>query len=160
MKLVNSATAMRAAARRCSTRPIDEASRAQAAKPARSKSRRLRCRVSGSGVVRPVASTRALGFAAEGGSPTPRVPITPQRRPAALSAWAVHQAVEVLPLVPVVATNRRRSEGRPYQTSPSAPVAAFRPGSAAMRASSKPKASAPSASTRQAPAPAASAAPT
>ena len=39
--------------------------------------------------------------------------ITPQRRPRWRSACAVHQAVEVLPLVPVVATTASASLGRP-----------------------------------------------
>jgi hypothetical protein len=63
--------------------------------------------VTGSGVVRPVDST------SRGGSPIPSVPITPQRRPSRLSACAVHQAVEVLPLVPVVATSSNVSLGAP-----------------------------------------------
>ena len=37
------------------------------------------------------------------GSPMPSVPTSAQRRPRPVSACAVHQAVEVLPLVPVVA---------------------------------------------------------
>jgi hypothetical protein len=39
------------------------------------------------------------------------VPITPQRRRSRVSAWAVHQAVLVLPLVPVVATTSSTALG-------------------------------------------------
>ena len=48
--------------------------------------------VTGSGVVRPVKAMRAAC-------------------PGRLSAWAVHQAVEVLPLVPVLATTRSCRDG-------------------------------------------------
>ena len=159
MKLVNSATSIFIASSRCSVTPIDEASIAQAAKPRAAKSRSARCSVTGSGVVRPVEITRASGATRLGGSPTPSVPTTPQRRPARLSACASHQAVEVLPLVPVVATTSSRRLGCSCQAAASGAVLAFSAGSAAMRASApKSKASMPSASTRQAAAPAASAA--
>ena len=132
---------------------MDEASSAQAANPASAKRLNAACSVTGSGVVRPVKSTAP-------GSPTPSVPITPLRRPRDVSACAIHQAVEVLPLVPVVATTSSRLPGWPKKSCAMAPVAAFRPGSTAMRASSKPKASMPSASTRHVVAPASSAAAT
>ena len=157
MKFVNSATAIRVPARRCSRSPIEVASIAQAWNPASTKRLKPACTVTGSGVVMPVKLI-AIGCSGDGGSPTPRVPITPQRRPSELSACATHQAVEVLPLVPVTAITSRRSLGLPMKALASAPVAAFRPGSAATSSRSRPvKFSTPSASTRQALAPAASA---
>ena len=53
------------------------------------------------------------GASAEGGWPTPSVPMTPQRRPSRVSACAVHHAVLVLPLVPVLATTLKRRLGAP-----------------------------------------------
>jgi len=144
--------------------PIDEASIAQAAKRRSAKSRSAFCSVIGSGVVMPVGRSAADASAAPcagGGSPMPSVPTTPQRRPTARSASATHHAVEVLPLVPVTATTSSRALGVPSQRLAIAPAAAFRPCSVATRESpSKPKPSTPSASTRQALAPAATAAST
>ena len=48
---------------------------------------------------------------ARGGWPMPRVPTTAQGRPAADSSWAIHQALEVLPLVPVKATTSSTALG-------------------------------------------------
>ena len=104
MKLVNCATAMRVPASRWSTMPIDEASIVQAAKPCATKVAKVACSSTASGVVRPVDSNASDGSPGFGGSPTPSVPITPQRWPSAPNACAVHQATEVLPLVPVTAT--------------------------------------------------------
>ncbi|EWS55425.1 hypothetical protein X551_01779 [Methylibium sp. T29] len=92
--------------------PIDEASIAQASKPASAMRRSPPCSVTGSGVVRPVKSM-CVSRPGSGGSPMPSVPTTPQRRPSRLSACAVHHAVEVLPLVPVVATTRSCCDGWP-----------------------------------------------
>ena len=61
---------MRVPARRCSTMPIDEASIAQAAKPASAKRRSAACSVTGSGVVRPVHRSAPTRAPADGGSPT------------------------------------------------------------------------------------------
>ena len=142
--------------------PIDEASIAQAANLRSAKSRSAFCSVIGSGVVRPVDTSSGGSPPADlGGSPIPRVPITPQRRPRAASACAIHHAVEVLPLVPVTATTSSSALGVPRKRLAMSPAAAFRPRSAPMRASpSKSNDSTPSASTRQALAPAASAAAT
>jgi hypothetical protein len=88
---------------------------AQAPKPWSAMRRKPCCSSTGSGVVRPVNSMRAsapsLGepetpVVGGGGSPMPSVPTTPQRVPSCVRHCAVHQAVEVLPLVPVVATTR------------------------------------------------------
>ena len=159
VKLVNKATATCVPAMRCSTMPIDEASIAQAWKPWSTKPLKPACSVTGSGVVRPVDWMVAPGAAAaDGGSPTPSVPTTPQRLPSSESACATHHAVEVLPLVPVTATTSSRLLGCSYQALASGPVAALRPASAPTFAPSKWKASAPLASTRHAAAPAARAA--
>jgi hypothetical protein len=123
---------------------------AQASKPWSRIWRNAACRRTGSGVVSPVYSSRS-------GSPTPSVPTTPQRRPTRVSACAIHQALLVLPLVPVTATTSIKAVGAPWKAAAMAPVLAFRSGSEATRASVKPKASTPSASTRQVAAPAASA---
>ena len=133
--------------------PIDEASIAQAAKPPSAKRRSAACSITGSGVVSPVNSICA-DWPERGGSPIPSVPTTAQRRPSSDSACAIHQAVEVLPLVPVVATTSSARLGCSKKASAIGPVAAFRPGSEAMRASLKAKASRPSRSTRQVVAPA------
>ena len=148
MKLVNSATRTRKPSSRCSVMPMDEASIAQACTPPVWKSRSARCSVTGSGVVRPVKWIWPLG------SPMPSVPMTPQRRPSVARACAVHQAVEVLPLVPVVATTSICALGWSKKASAMGPVAALSCGSEAMRALSKAKASTPSCSTRQVAAPA------
>ena len=146
--------------------PIDDASIAQLEKPRAAKSASAFCRVIGSGVVRPVDVSAGTSSSAEappvaaarGGSPMPRVPITAERRPSAPSACATHQAVEVLPLVPVTAMTSSFSLGAPRKRLAMSPAAAFRPRIAATRGSpSKPRPAAPSASTRQATAPARSA---
>jgi hypothetical protein len=79
------------------------------------------------------------------------------RRPSRFNACAVHQAVEVLPFVPVVATTESFSLGSSKKVAAICPVAAFIEVSVAMRASSKPNASTSASSTRQVDAPAASA---
>ncbi len=137
--------------------PIDEASIATASKPASTKRRSAACSSTGSGVVRPVDSMLPPR-AGSGGWPMPSVPTTPQSRPSSDSACAVHQALEVLPLVPVTATSSSAPLGRSKKALAMWPVAAFMRGSVAMRASSKPKASTPSSSTRHVDAPASSAA--
>ena len=48
-----------------------------------------------------------------GGSPIPKVPTTAQRSPSRADACAHHQAVEVLPLVPVTAITSIAAEGCP-----------------------------------------------
>ena len=136
--------------------PIDEASIAQAAKPASANNRSAACSITGSGVVSPVNSICAAR-SGSGGAPIPSVPTTAQRRPSSVSACAVHHDVDVLPLVPVVAMISSERLGCSKNASAIAPVAAFRPGNEAMRASSKAKTSSPSRSTRQVVAPAASA---
>ena len=113
MKLVNTATSMCVPDSRCSARPIDDASIAQAAKPSSTKRLKARCNVTGSGVVRPVPCSAGVSVPAVGTAPTPSVPTTPQRRPSADSACAAHQAVDVLPLVPVTAITDSRSLGAP-----------------------------------------------
>ena len=118
--------------------------------------RKPACSVTGSGVVSPVW-VMLPASPSSGGCPMPKVPTTPQRRPSAVSACAVHQAVLLLPLVPVAAITCSACAGWPNQAAANGPVAAFRPGNVAMRSSAKPKPSTPSASTRQAAAPAASA---
>jgi hypothetical protein len=115
VKLVNSATSMRVPARRCSAMPMDEASIAQAAKPWSTKPRRPPCSSTGSGVVRPVEPTarrRAPGRASRRLADAQRADdaAAPAQR---VSACAVHQAVEVLPLVPVTATTSSARAGLP-----------------------------------------------
>ena len=109
--------------------------------PCPTKPLKARCSVTGSGVVRPVAMSDVPKVAeppSSGTAPAPRVPITPQRRPSTVSACAIHQVVEVLPLVPVTAITASRSLGEPKNALASGPAAAFRPSIAAMRSSSKP----------------------
>src|ERR1700710_2326049 len=58
---------------------------------------------------------------ARGGSPTPSVPITPQRRPSDVSACAIHHDVDVLPFVPVIATTLSFWLGMPMDPPPPPP---------------------------------------
>jgi len=150
VKLVNSATRMRVPSSRCSTMPMDEASMAQAARPASAYSRNARCSRTGSGVVMPVDSMA-------GGIPTPSVPTRAQPLRSCSFTWASacasHQAVVVLPLVPVTASTSIWALGCWNHWSAIRPVAALRPGKAAMCSPEKPKGSTPCASTRQATAP-------
>ena len=104
------------------------------------------CSSTGSGVVMPV-------LVKCGGKPTPRVPTMAQRG----RAWASHQAVLVLPLVPVTATMRSACAGWPSHCAARLPVMAFRPVKLAMRASANAKSALPSCSTKQAAAPCAKA---
>ena len=80
MKLVNSATATCVPASRCSTMPIDDASIAQAWKPAR---RSVQSVLQRDRVGRREAGRRSMlpRCSRDGGSPIPSVPMTPQRRP-------------------------------------------------------------------------------
>ena len=167
MKFVNSAVSICVPASRCSLMPIEVASIAQAAKPASAKRLKPACTVTGPGVVMPVnvisdgcnaEGGKAPASRGLGGSPTPSVPITPQRRPSALNACATHHAVEVLPLVPVTAMTVSCALGDPMNALASGPVLALRSRIDATSARSSPSnAAAPSASTRQALAPAVSA---
>ena len=150
---------------RPSSMPMDEASSAQARRPSFTNCCKCACKDTASGVVMPVARSAAKGWAdspstgalACGGWPTPSVPSTAQGCASApgkaLSACASHQAVEVLPLVPVIAITESCCEGWSKNASAIAPASAFRPVYAATRVSVRPKAGRPSASTRQAPTP-------
>src|SRR5256885_2315014 len=97
---------MRVPSSRCSTMPMDEASMAQAARPASAYSRNARCSRTGSGVVMPVDSMA-------GGMPTPSVPTRAQPLRSCSFTWASacasHQAVVVLPLVPVTARSEEHT---------------------------------------------------
>ncbi len=147
--------------------PIELASIAQAAKPSLTMRRNAACSSTGSGVVRPVArmvqssveSPVATG-SGNGGTPMPSVPTKPARRPSRFKVCAVHHAVEVLPLVPVVATTFSAWLGSSKNAAAIWPVAFFIDFSVAMRASSKPNASTSFSSTRHVEAPASSAAAT
>ena len=159
MKLVNSATRMRVPTIRCSARPMDEASMAQAPRPASANCLNARCRRTGSGVVMPV-------LVSAGGVPMPKVPTTAHPScpyssffDSTLRASANHQLVLVLPLVPVTASTSRACVGCSNQSAAIRPVAAFSPCSAATGSPVSANASAPSCSTRQATAPRASASP-
>ena len=103
-----------------------------------------------------VESPAATGTGS-GGTPTPSVPMKPARRPSRLSVCDVHHAVDVLPLVPVVAMTLIDWLGWSKNSAAMWPVVAFIDASVAMRASSKPNASTPSCSTSTVAAPAASA---
>ena len=138
---------------RASASPIDEASMAQAPRPCAKNWANARCNRTGSGVVMPVE-------ASAGGTPIPKVPTSahwscPERSSfdSAFSAPASHQAVLVLPLVPVTASTFSCCVGCANHSAAMGPVAALRPGSAAMWSPSKAKASTPACSTRQAVAP-------
>ena len=61
------------------------------------------------------------------GSPKPNVPTTVQRCPRRLKACASHQAVDVLPLVPVTACKLKAALGESKYASAMAPLAAFKP---------------------------------
>ena len=52
----------------------------------------------------------------------------PQRMPRRVSAWAIHQAEEVLPLVPVQATTRRRALGCAHEAAGDGPGAGLESG--------------------------------
>ena len=104
---------MRVPAMRSSAMPMDEASIAQAPKPCFTMSAKLACSTTGSGVVRPVKRMWPSPRPGTGGVPTPSVPTSPQGRSSMPRACAVHQALEVLPLVPVTATTFSASLGRP-----------------------------------------------
>ena len=118
-------------AKRCSDKPMEEASSAQAEKLCCTNECSAVCKVTGSGVVRPVADMGGTSTTADeptgGGSPTPKVPTTPQRCPNAVSACAVHHAVEVLPLVPVEATIFNLVLGCFSNNEANAPVCCFNP---------------------------------
>ena len=91
--------------------PIEDASIAQALKPlvGEGAERTLQPHRVGRGQAGEVDADRIVQRAASAAARRlPRVPITPQRRPTALSACAVHDAVEVLPLVPVTAHHVER----------------------------------------------------
>ena len=87
---------------------------AQACSPMSTKWRKVCCSRTGSGVVRPVATISAKLSGApssspgRGARPMPKVPTSPHAMGATSfkfdSAWASHQALEVLPLVPVTAS--------------------------------------------------------
>jgi hypothetical protein len=85
------------------------------------------------------------------------VPTKPARLPSRFSVCDVHHAVDVLPLVPVVAITFSAWLGSSKNAAAIWPVAAFMFFSVAMRASSKPNGSTSFSSTRQVDAPAASA---
>ena len=143
---------------------MEEASIAHAEKPCCTNECSAACKVTGSGVVRPVGDTWAFAPTDEptgGGSPTPKVPTTPQRSPKAVSACAIHQAVEVLPLVPVAATIFSSVLGSFSNKDANTPVFCFSAVNVAtLLGSIKRNALAPSASTKQATAPPAQAAST
>ena len=162
MKLVNTATRMRVPVRRCSARPIEDASMAQVRTPASANCRNARCSRTGSGVVMPVVSrwgaipmpkvpTRAHGACAcsslFNSTPAPPASACTDKAPAS------HQALLVLPLVPVKATTSSAWVGLPNHCAAMSAVADFRPGSAARCSPARPKGSTPSRSTRQATAP-------
>ena len=87
---------------------------AQACKPAWTNWRKLCCSSTASGVVRPLGCKAELSPSANGTCPMPRVPTSPQGMGGCLRrdrAWASHQALEVLPLVPVMATTASCAEG-------------------------------------------------
>ena len=77
---------------------------AQACNPSEANFANAACNATGSGVVRPVLMT-------SGGIPMPKVPTTPHGIWATCfkfeNACANHQAVDVLPLVPVTASTRK-----------------------------------------------------
>ena len=130
--------------------PIDEASIAQAAKPASAKPRSAACSVhrvgrrqAGGSICavdrrceRRLADAERADDAAAPAEQRQRLRRPPGGRGLAVGAGG-RDDVE------------RCARAASKQASAIAPVAAFRPGSVAMRASSKPKASTPSASTRQ-----------
>jgi excinuclease ABC subunit A len=101
----------------CSSMPIEDASMAQACRPCVAKARKVLCSSTGSGVVRPVAMMLSGPAEAPGNGtrPTPKVPINPHGTGLVCfkfdSACANHQAVEVLPLVPVTASTANCCEG-------------------------------------------------
>ncbi len=129
MKLVNTATATRVPFSRPSSRPIDEASMAQARRPCSTKARSPCCNITGSGVVRPVTCRSPPG------RPMPSVPTTAAGRLQAASNCAAHQALEVLPLVPVMAITSSAPLGSWHQALAMGPAWALRPGTASTRGS-------------------------
>ena len=117
------------------------------------------CTVSGSGVVKPVglkvSASAALPLPIR---PQPKVPIKPAWRGAvpaetAAKACASHQALEVLPLVPVTAKTGSCARALPKNAAASPPNWGCKFCSAATGASWKFQAATPSASTRHATAP-------
>ena len=115
--------------------------------------------VSGSGVVSPVGRKVPASAALPGPiRPQPRVPIKPAcgdafAPQAVAKACASHQAVEVLPLVPVTAKTGNCPWVVPKKEAASEPSWACKPCSAATGTLAKSQAVAPSASTKQATAP-------
>ena len=84
---------------------------AQADKPWSTNWRKPACNTTASGVVNPAPCDHCAAWAT---SPMPKVPTTAQPRPKACKAWANHQAVEVLPLVPVMANTSKALLGWPW----------------------------------------------
>jgi hypothetical protein len=76
---------------------------AQARTPASTQRRDWLCNTTGSGVVKPVGS-HVQSPELEVGVPKPKVPTMAQGCAKRHKSWASHHAVEVLPLVPVMAT--------------------------------------------------------
>ena len=96
---------------------------AQERTPASTSSRKRRCSSTGSGVVMPVVCSAP-------GRPTPKVPTSAHGASAGScvfdSAQLIHQAVEVLPLVPVTASTCSAREGAPWYAAAIGPVSDFR----------------------------------
>ena len=142
---------------RCSCKPMDDASMAQPRAPLRAKRCSAACRVTGSGVVRPVLSRPLASDGAPlPNRPQPRVPIKPAQAgvgSSAARACANHQALEVLPLVPVTANTGMRVVPPSKNAATSAPSCSCKPFKLATGAPAKSQACAPCASTRQAVAP-------
>ena len=138
---------------------MDEASIAQPQAFCAAKACTAACTVSGSGVVKPVRlrvpASGALPWLIR---PQPSVPMNPAccgeaASDTAASACASHQALEVLPLVPVTAKTGSWTRELPKNAAASPPNWGCKFCSAATGASLKSQAATPSASTRQATAP-------
>ncbi len=110
---------------------------AQAFRPSSTKRRSCDCSMTGSGVVSPVATRALAALPGAGGRPMPSVPTTAQGFSQNESSCATHQAVEVLPLVPVMATMSSAALGAPWKALAIAPANTLRPGTATTRSSSK-----------------------
>ena len=106
MRLVKTAAATWIPSARRSSSACEEISIAQAASPASSIARNMRCRSIASGVVRTTACSTP---------PTTdlTVPSRPARIPAPSSSARVRNAVVVLPLVPVIPATRSDAVGSP-----------------------------------------------